>query len=134
MTADADGKGARSSFGQLWRYGVTGIANTALGYGLTLACVYGLDASILAANIVGYGAGWCLSFALNKRWTFRHRGAVGRAALAFIALVAAAFAANVALTYALTGAGLAYPVAQIIGAAAYSLAVFAGMKWMVFAS
>ncbi|MEM1101382.1 MAG: GtrA family protein [Pseudomonadota bacterium] len=134
MTAHVDTKAARSGFGQIWRYGVTGIANTALGYGLTLACVYALGASILVANIVGYSAGWCLSYALNKRWTFAHRGALGRTALLFAGLVALAFTGNVLLTYALVGAGLAYPVAQILGAASYSIAVFAGLKWMVFAS
>ncbi|MEO1797982.1 MAG: GtrA family protein [Pseudomonadota bacterium] len=122
----------RNLMGQLWRYGVTGVLNTALGYGLILACVYGLGASILVANLVGYGAGWCLSYTLNKRWTFGHSGALGRTALAFVVLVALAFAANLALTLVLTGAGLAYPIAQILGAATYSVAVFAGMKWMVF--
>ncbi|MEM9852880.1 MAG: GtrA family protein [Pseudomonadota bacterium] len=122
----------RHLLGELWRYGATGLANTALGYGLIMACVYGLGFSVIAANCVGYAAGWCLSYTLNKRWTFRHQGALGRSASAFLALVAAAFAANLALTLVLTDAGLAYPIAQIIGAVAYSCAVFAGMKWMVF--
>ncbi|MEM9435909.1 MAG: GtrA family protein [Pseudomonadota bacterium] len=122
----------RDLFGQLWRYGVTGLSNTALGYGLIMVSVYALGASILIANCIGYGAGWCLSYMLNRRWTFQHSGAIGRSAVLFLILVACAFAANLAMTIGLTSAGLAYPIAQIIGTATYSVAVFAGMKWMVF--
>jgi len=122
----------RTLYGQLWRYGVTGLFNTALGYGLIMVCVYGLGASVIVANCVGYGAGWCLSFALNKRWTFQHRGKMGRSAATFVLLVAVSFAGNLAVTLGLTEAGLAYPLAQICGAFVYSLAVFVGLKWMVF--
>ena len=123
----------RTLMGQLWRYGATGLANTALGYGLIMVCVYALGSSIIVANLVGYGAGWCLSYALNKRWTFQHAGSVGRSALGFLVLVALAFVGNLAVTIALTRAGLPYPAAQILGTACYSVAVFAGLKWMVFA-
>ncbi|WP_186826983.1 GtrA family protein [Shimia ponticola] len=122
----------RSLWGQLWRYGVTGVVNTGLGYGLILICVYGLDASIVLANCVGYGIGWAVSFALNKRWTFRHQGAVRRAALGFVCLVALAFLANLAVAVGGAQFGLAYPVAQAIGAVTYSAMLFVGMKWMVF--
>ncbi|MEM9349487.1 MAG: GtrA family protein [Pseudomonadota bacterium] len=122
----------RDLFGQLWRYGVTGLANTALGYGLIMVSFYALGTSIIVANCIGYGAGWCLSYTINKRWTFRHSGGLGRSATLFVVLVALAFIANLAVTIALTSAGLAYPIAQIIGTGTYSIAVFAGMKWMVF--
>lgn len=122
----------RDLIGQLWRYGVTGLANTALGYGLILLCVYAFGASILVANIIGYGAGWCLSYTLNKRWTFRHEGGGTRAAIGFVLLAGSAFVANVAITIALTEAGMAYAIAQIVGAVTYSVSVFIGLKWMVF--
>lgn len=122
----------RSLWGQLWRYGVTGVVNTGLGYGLILLCVYGFGFGVILANCVGYGAGWAVSFALNRRWTFRHEGGAAQAALGFIGLVAFAFLANLALTLGLTEAGLAYPVAQAIGAVTYSVTLFVGMKWMVF--
>lgn len=32
---------SRSLFGQLWRYGATGLANTALGYGLSWSAFMG---------------------------------------------------------------------------------------------
>lgn len=97
-----------------------------------MVCVYGLGASVILANCVGYGAGWCLSYALNKRWTFRHRGDVGRSAVGFVALAGGAFVANLAVTLGLSEAGMSYPIAQIFGAATYSVALFAGLKWMMF--
>ena len=122
----------RSLWGQLWRYGATGVLNTALGYGLILSCVYGLETGVIIANVVGYGAGWILSYSMNKRWTFGHRGQTARTAAVFCALVAGAFVANLTVTLALSQIGIAYPVAQIIGAVVYSATVFVGMKWMVF--
>ncbi|MEM1235441.1 MAG: GtrA family protein [Pseudomonadota bacterium] len=132
LVAETTMTGRRGLLGQLWRYGATGLANTALGYGLIMVCVYGLGASIIVANCVGYGAGWCLSYALNKRWTFRHQGAVARSALGFAALAAGCFVANLAVTLSLSELGLSFPIAQIIGTATYSIAFFAGLKWMVF--
>ncbi|MEM1374269.1 MAG: GtrA family protein [Pseudomonadota bacterium] len=119
----------RTLWGELWRYGVTGLANTALGCALIFTCVYLLGFSVVWANVVGYSAGLCLSYVLNSRWTFRYDG---RAVFAFAIVVAVAFGANLSVTLGLTEAGLAYPPAQLLGAAAYSGLMFAGLKWMVF--
>lgn len=119
----------RTLWGELWRYGVTGLANTALGCGLIFTCVYLLGFSVVWANVVGYGAGLCLSYILNRRWTFQYDG---RAVFAFIILVAVAFGANLTMTLGLTEAGTAYPVAQMLGAVLYSGLMFIGLKWMVF--
>ena len=42
----------------------------------------------------GYALGLCLSFALNKRWTFRHRGSAVPAFARFILVIALAYALN----------------------------------------
>ncbi|MEM8591329.1 MAG: GtrA family protein [Pseudomonadota bacterium] len=122
----------RSLWGELWRYGATGLANMALGYSLIMGCFYLLGSTVLVANLVGYGAGWCLSFILNKRWTFRHDGSLGRTVFGFVSLVVLAFCLNLAVTLGLSQAGLAYPIAQFLGAATYSVVTFAGLKWIVF--
>ncbi|MEM1233904.1 MAG: GtrA family protein [Pseudomonadota bacterium] len=120
---------SRTLWGELWRYGVSGLANTALGCGLIFTCVYLLGFTIVWANVIGYGAGLCLSYVLNSRWTFRYGG---RAVFAFVVLVAVAFGANLAFTLGLMDAGFAYPLSQTLGAVLYSGVMFVGLKWMVF--
>ncbi len=132
MTAVIHQSTTHTLFGQLWRYGATGLLNTALGYGLIITSVYVLGTSVILANVIGYGAGWCLSYTLNKRWTFQNTAGSARSVIAFALLVAAAFGANLCVTLGLSGAGAAYPIAQAFGAVTYSAAVFVGLKWMVF--
>ncbi|MCH2077641.1 MAG: GtrA family protein [Rhodobacteraceae bacterium] len=127
----ADTFASRSFWGELWRYGATGLLNTALGYGLIVTCVYVLGFSVVLANLVGYGAGWTLSYILNKKWTFQAQsGDVGR----YVGLVAFAFAGNLAITLGLMSADISYPSSQFAGAVIYSVTVFAGLKWMVFSN
>ena len=55
------------------RFLVVGLTNT----GLTLIIIFALlrlGIPLLAANIIGYGAGFVNSFVWNRRWTFRSAG------------------------------------------------------------
>ena len=122
---------SRTLWGELWRYGATGLLNTAIGYGLIVACVYMFGLSVILANLVGYGVGWTLSYILNKKWTFQaQNGALGR----YIMLIALAFAGNLAVTLGLMNLGASYPIAQFLGAVTYSVSAFAGLKWLVFSN
>jgi putative flippase GtrA len=55
------------------KFGAVGAANTLLDLTLfsVLTLVFGSPA--VAANVVSYSAGICLSFVLNRAWTFRDR-------------------------------------------------------------
>ncbi|GGY91463.1 GtrA family protein [Novosphingobium colocasiae] len=60
---------------QLVRFGLVGLANTATSACVIFAAIR-LGSGDYAANALGYAVGLCLSFALNRGWTFGVRGAV----------------------------------------------------------
>jgi len=63
--------------GEVMRFLIVGLTNT----GLTLAIIFALlwlGVSLIAANVIGYLAGFINSFIWNRCWTFRSSGAVGR--------------------------------------------------------
>lgn len=55
------------------KFGLVGIANTALDLALFTALTYGAGVRAVPANVVSYSAGILLSFACNRAWTFRDR-------------------------------------------------------------
>jgi putative flippase GtrA len=52
------------------RFGVIGVANTALD-ALVFGVLLQAGVAMLLANLAGWGAGVCLSFWANSRWTFQ---------------------------------------------------------------
>lgn len=118
--------------GQVWRYGATGVANTLLGLILIVGLHRGAGVGLVTANAVGYGAGLCLSFWLNKRWTFGHSGRLGPTALRFAAVLAVAFSLNLLVILGFQRAGFSYLIAQCAGVVVYSLIGFVGFRHVVF--
>ncbi|HEY8579839.1 MAG TPA: GtrA family protein, partial [Beijerinckiaceae bacterium] len=85
-----------------------------------------------AANAVGYALGLMVSFALNRRWTFRDRMADG-ALPRWLATAAVAYLANLLVVLALVRSGWANAYwAQPIGVAPYTLLMFVGSRVFVF--
>ena len=117
---------------QLLRYGVVGVGNTIVGAALVFGLHNLAGASIFMANVVGYGVGLCLSYVLNRFWTFSARRTRAGSAFRFGALVCLALGANIATTILLTDLGMAYNPAQVIGMVLYSTLVFIGSKLIVF--
>lgn len=78
----------------LLRFLVVGVLNTTVGLGsiFLLKLVAGFDD--VAANISGYCLGLCVSFLLNRRWTFAHDGAWLPAMFRFLVVFGVAYAAN----------------------------------------
>ncbi|HVN41254.1 MAG TPA: GtrA family protein [Steroidobacteraceae bacterium] len=110
----------------------TGLANTAVGLGVIYA---GMWAGLgdLVANLVGYAVGLTVSFTLNRRWTFEHRGHAGRAALRFALSVCVAYAANVATLLAVRdGLGLSSWLAQAAAVAPYTVILYLLSAHFVF--
>jgi len=118
---------------RLLRFGLTGLANSAVGWAVIFG---GLWAGLgdFAANAAGFGVGLVLSFTLNRRFTFGVTGAVGAGEVArFLAAFAVAYGANLAVLHAarsVLGAGNA--LAQLPAIAAYVLIFFALSQLFVF--
>ncbi len=123
---------ANSLWRQIWRYGLTGMVNTGVGLAVILILHMGFGAGLLISNAAGYGVGLLIAFTLNRAWTFASNANVVSSGLKFAALVAVAFAVNMALITSLQAAAVPYVFAQISGVAAYSVLVFVGAKYVVF--
>jgi putative flippase GtrA len=118
--------------GQVWRYAVTGVANTLLGLILIVGLHRGAGVGLVPANAMGYGVGLCLSFWLNRNWTFGHAGRLGPTVFRFAAVLSVAFAINMLVIIGLQQVGLPYLIAQCAGAAVYSVIGFLGFRHVVF--
>jgi putative flippase GtrA len=104
------------------RFGIVGVFNTALGLGVIFAAKAFGELGDLPANAIGYAVGITASFALNRNWTFRHKGKIARAFWRFLAVFGIAYALNLATVFGLRDfAGLNAYVAQAIGVAPYTL-------------
>ncbi len=57
------------------KFGLVGVANTALDLGIFSALTFGANFPPSLANVVSYSSGIALSFWINRSWTFRDRAA-----------------------------------------------------------
>jgi putative flippase GtrA len=122
--------------GTLIRFLLVGAANTAVGFGVTMALEFALGLSPQLANAGGYAVGAVLSFFLNRRFVFGTEGHFGPAAARFALGMLAAFILNqivlLVLTHRFGSKGLAAAACQIVAMASYTLAFFVLCRWWVF--
>jgi len=75
-----------------------------------------------------------LGFALNRRWTFAHRGDARAAFARYLLVLLAAYAANLATVLCAIGvARLPGHVAQVAGVLPYTLTAWLGSRYWAFA-
>ncbi|MEL0210844.1 MAG: GtrA family protein, partial [Novosphingobium sp.] len=107
------------------RFALVGVINTAIGFALILLGLR-LGLSDFAANALGYGLGFCVSYALNRWITFKVEGApsfreFGRFGAAFLL----AYAANIAVLGLGRAAGMAgQPMLHLAGLGLYTVLFF----------
>lgn len=115
----------------LWRFAAVGVVNTFAG----LACIYlarALGLGEVPANATGYAVGLVLSFAINRHWTFAHRGPLVPRALRFFLVTLLAWLANVVALLGLMRGGVAAALAQAIAVLPYTVVSYLGCRWWVF--
>ncbi len=117
---------------QALKFGLVGVANTALGLAVILASMSLLGLSPVLANVVGYAAGLCLSFYVNSRWTFGHRASAGTAAR-FTLAFGVSYLMNVAvLLIGLHVFEASAVTAQVFAVVTYSVVFFVLSKGFVY--
>jgi putative flippase GtrA len=117
------------------RYGLVGVSNTLVGFAVIWLMLRGFRFSDVAANIAGYAVGFTWSFALNRSWTFRHRGAVGAGLLRYALVCAFAYAANLLAVVALgRHVGQGSLIVQMCGMISYTVVAFVGSRLYAFPS
>jgi len=115
------------------RFAAVGVLNSAVGIGVIFMGLALLGMSDATANLFGYAVGWIISYALNKTWTFHHRGATTRSFGRFIAVSAGVYLANlgvVLLLHRRIGANVYF--AELAGVAIYTTLGFLGSYYYAF--
>ena len=119
---------------QMARFGAVGLLNTGLGLAAIYTCMFLFHASAEIANFLGYAAALCLSFHLNKRWTFASARPMGEAAPRFGAVIAIAWMVNLAVVSLSARNGMNPYLAQLCGVAPYTILCFLGCRLYAFSS
>lgn len=118
---------------QLVRYGLVGLANTAIGYGTILTGLW-LGLGDYPANALGYAVGLCFSFVANRRFTFDQRGNVAAGEIArFLVCFILSYAANLAvITLGRAWGHAEHPLVHLMAMAIYSVIFFVCMRSFAF--
>jgi putative flippase GtrA len=122
----------------LIRFALVGLANTGASLAVILGLQFGFAVNPQLANAAGYGVGFALSFALNRRFVFARGASVRRAAPRFALAAAAAFGVNqlvLALARRVLGPGdVGAAAAQVTAMACYTALFFVLCRYWAFAS
>lgn len=115
------------------RFAAVGVINTLVGLGTIYAMKWLFGLHDAAANVIGYAAGLCVSFALNRNWTFGDRGRAGPAALRFLGIFCIAYPLNLLCVLGLIeGLGVNAYVAQALGIPPYTTVFYLANRYFVF--
>ncbi|XVJ68843.1 MAG: GtrA family protein [Rhizobacter sp.] len=126
-------RSAPKAWPQLLRFLCVGVVNTLVGLSVIYAFKYFGGLGDLAANACGYAIGLCMSFTLNRRWTFDHRGAIAPAAIRFLVVAVMAYFMNLlTVMLCIHGLGMNSYVAQALGVPPYTLTSFALSRLWAF--
>jgi putative flippase GtrA len=115
------------------RYALVGVSNSAVGFAVIWLALRGFGLDDVAANVSGYVVGFLWSFALNRTWTFRHRGPVGSGLLRYALVCLLAYGANL-LVVVWLGEHLGHGklIVQICGILTYTVFAYAGARLYAF--
>lgn len=115
------------------RFAAVGVANTALGLALIFAGKAILGLGDVTANFGGYAIALLAGFALNKRWTFEHRGGTAAALGRYVSVLLAAYVANLSVTvWAIDALHVDSYWAQAAGVVPYALLGYLGCRFFAF--
>lgn len=113
-------------------YSVAGVANAIVGIS-TILVAGALGASVIVANVIGYGLGLIVSFTLNSRITFRGRNVDWITVMRFLAAFCIAFSVNIGMVaVAARLAHLPKSLASLAGTPIYVILFFLMCEHWVF--
>lgn len=121
------------------------IPSTLVGFGLINGFTFGVDLALLTALhgaigvpypvavTVAYACAFALSFVLNRTLNFRSHAPVGPQVAVYVAVVIVNYLAFIlAMSTALTVAGLDYRVARMVAGACEAVFLYGALRWVVF--
>lgn len=122
----------RPLFAQIARFAAVGIAATATHYAILIALVEGAGARPVLATTIGYAFGIVVSYALNRRFTFKSDAPIAASFAKFALLYGIGALLNGAIMAALIGQGAWYLLAQIVATGLVLIWNFLGARFVAF--
>ena len=133
MTTLLENNTRMSLAGQMVRFGIVGVTNTALSWSL-FAIATGLGVWYPAASAGAFAVGAINGYTLNRVWTFRAGAFRVSRLFRYVVVQAIGLGANVLLLVALVeGAGLHRLIAQLVSLGFVSLLTFGLNRRWAFA-
>jgi putative flippase GtrA len=124
----------RNTWFQFLKYLLTGLLNSAIGLTLIYACM-SAGLGDVVANVIGYAAGFFVSFFVNNKWTFKQRRPTMAKFAGFLLVASAAYALNLfVMLTARDQLHIDHRIAQLLGVVAYTGSSFIGVRIFVFGS
>jgi len=117
----------------LVRFLLVGGLNTLTGLGLIFIAKGFFGVGDVQANAFGYSVGMLVSYALNRSWTFAHRGSAGRSFLLFLVVQGSAYLLNLFCVMGLIRLGVDTYLAQALGVPPYTIVSYLGSRYIAFA-
>ncbi len=115
-----------------YKYLIVGIINTIVGYGIIFSLMYiGISPEI--SNLIGYSIGICVSYVLNKIYTFQSKAHPRNEFPKFVASLLIAYGLNfLTLVFCVRVIHINAYVSQIISGVVYTLSGFLLAKYFAF--
>ena len=119
---------------QIARFGLVGVAATAVHAVIGVMAVRQLGFDGLSANAAGFAVAWWVSFFGHHVFTFQAQAARGRALMRFVPQSALMFAIGMSVTalVSLAGPHVSEAMLPIIGACVVPILSFLSSKFFVF--
>lgn len=118
---------------QFFKFGLVGILNTLITLAVIFLLMHFSPASYVIANAAGYILGFINSFILNKTWTFKSKGPVGKESIGFIIVFAVTYGIQLGvLVYLKENLKVDAHWAQVIAMVFYTGINFLGNKLFTF--
>ena len=115
------------------RYLLVGFSNTAVGFAVIWVALRCFGLGNVIANAAGYSVAFLWSFALNRKWTFYHKGAVRPALVRYLLATLVAYGMNlivVILVARWLSQGSLF--VQVDGMLTYTAVAYVGARYFVF--
>lgn len=120
---------------QSLRFALVGVVNTLVGLAVIFGLMFFFGIGPGVANALGYAIGLLISFVLNRLWTFKSRRSIKDVLPKYLAVAVLSFFLNLSIVLgASSGLGVNPYVSQVMGIASYTIFMFCGCRWFVFAS
>lgn len=125
-------RAARPVVGTPVKFLLVGVLNTIVGLAVIYASKWtGVDDA--PANALGYAVALCVSFALNKSWTFSYGGPAAPAFAKFLLVIAVAYLLNLATVLgAIRVLHIDGYIAQALGIVPYTVFTFVASRHFAF--